>query len=132
MFVRAGLILLGLIHLGNGLWMLVAPDGWYAAIPGVGATGPMNHHFIADIGLAFGASGAGLLVGARNVASAGAFAIAGSAWPALHALLHLWGCIHMGVPASAPVVISEGIGVMLIGALGVALAWLRFSEQGAS
>ena len=32
MFVRAGLILLGLSHLGNGLWMLVAPDGWYADI----------------------------------------------------------------------------------------------------
>jgi hypothetical protein len=128
MFVRTGLFLLGLLHLGNGLWMLVAPDGWYAAIPGVGATGPNNHHFIADIGLAFMVSGAGLLLGARAIRSAGAFAVAGATWPALHALLHLWGWIQMGVPANASVAMSEGIGVMVVGALGVALAWLRFSE----
>src|ERR1700722_6770907 len=98
MFVRAGLLLLGLIHLGNGLWMMLAPDGWYAAVPGVSMTGPINHHFIADIGLAFVASGAGLLLGARNMHAAGAFAVAGSAWPALHALLHIWGWVHMGFP----------------------------------
>ena len=130
MFVRAGLILLGLFHLGNGLWMLWAPDGWYAAVPGVSLTGAINHHFIADIGLAFVASGAGLLLGARNMRSAGAFAVAGSAWPALHALLHLWGWIQMGLPANASVAVSEGVGVMLVGAAGAALAWFRFSEQG--
>jgi hypothetical protein len=130
MFVRAGLILLGLFHLGNGLWMLVASDGWYATIPGVSLTGPINHHFIADIGLAYVASGTGLLLGARGIRSAGAFAVAGSAWPAMHALLHAWGWIHMGLPASASVFVSEGIGVMLVGALGVTLAWLRFSDQG--
>jgi hypothetical protein len=129
MFVRAGLILLGLFHLGNGLWMLVAPDGWYAAIPGVSLTGPINHHFVADIGLAFVASGAGLLLGARNMRSAGAFAIAGAAWPVLHALLHLWGWIHMGLPATADVAVSESVGVVLVGALGAALAWFRFAEQ---
>jgi hypothetical protein len=129
MFVRAGLVLLGLFHLGNGLWMLAAPDGWYAAVPGVSATGPINHHFIADIGLAFVASGAGLLLGARNIRSAGAFAIAGATWPVLHALLHLWGWIHMGLPAAISVALSEAVGVVLIGALGAALTWLRFTEQ---
>ena len=129
MFVRAGLILLGLLHLGNGLWMLIAPDGWYAAVPGVSMTGPINHHFIADIGLAFVASGAGLLLGARNMRTAGAFAVAGAAWPALHALLHLWGWVHMGFPATAAVTVSESVGVVLVGALGAALAWLRFAQQ---
>jgi hypothetical protein len=129
MFLRAGLALLGLFHLGNGLWMLVAPDGWYAAVPGVNMSGPINHHFVADIGLAFVASGAGLLLGARNMRSAGAFAVAGATWPALHALLHVWGWVHMGLPASASVAMSEGVGVMLIGAVGAALAWLRYSEE---
>jgi hypothetical protein len=36
----------------------------------------------------------------------------------------------MGLPASASVVVSEGVGVMLVGALSAALAWVRFSEQG--
>jgi hypothetical protein len=129
MFVRAGLVLLGLLHLGNGLWMLIAPDGWYAAVPGVSMTGPINHHFIADIGLAFVVSGAGLLLGARNMRMAGAFAVAGAAWPALHALLHVWGWVHMGFPATAAVAVSESVGVVLVGAFGAALAWMRFTEQ---
>jgi hypothetical protein len=129
MIVRAGLILLGLFHLGNGLWMLAAPDGWYAAVPGVSATGPINHHFIADIGLAFVTSGAGLMLGARNMRSAGAFAVAGSTWPALHALLHLWGWLHEGFSPTAATAVSESVGVVLIGALGAALAGMRFTEQ---
>jgi len=129
MFVRAGLVILGLFHVGNGLWMLIAPEAWYAAIPGVSATGPINHHFIADIGLAFLASGAGLMLGARNMRAAGAFAVAGASWSALHALLHLWGWLHEGLPASASIAISEGAGVMLVGALGAALAWFRFAER---
>ena len=57
MVTRLILVLLGLIHLANGLWMLTAPEAWYAAVPGVAMTGPLNHHFIQDIGLAFLASG---------------------------------------------------------------------------
>ena len=129
MGVRAGLVILGLFHVVNGLWMLFAPDAWYAAVPGVSGTGPINHHFIADIGLAFLASGAGLLLGARRMRQAGTFALAGAAWPALHALLHLWGWLHEGGPATAAVAVSEGIGVMLVGALGAGLAWFRFTEQ---
>jgi hypothetical protein len=128
MFIRAGLILLGLIHLGNGSWMLVAPDGWYAAVPGVSMTGPINHHFIADIGLAFVASGVGLLLGARDMRTAGAFAVAGATWPALHALLHLWGWLQMGFPATAAVAVSESVGVVLVGGLGAALAGARFQS----
>ena len=59
MIVRAGLIVVGLFHLVNGIAMIVAPDVWYANTPGVSFTGPINIHFIRDIGLAFAASGAG-------------------------------------------------------------------------
>jgi hypothetical protein len=130
MIVRLALLLLGLFHLGDGLWMLAAPDAWYAAIPGVSGTGPINHHFIADIGLAFVASGLGLMLGARERASAGAFAVAGAAWPAMHALLHLWGWLHHGLPATTAEIVSTGVGVVLVGALGMTLAWLRVRETG--
>ena len=46
MVVRLGLSALGLFYLVNGAWMILAPNGWYAATPGVSATGPMNPHFI--------------------------------------------------------------------------------------
>lgn len=125
MAVRAALLILGLFHLVNGLWMLAAPESWFATIPGVSETGPLNHHFVADIALAFAASGLGLILGARDRPSAGAFAVAGATWPALHALLHIWEWIVHGFPATAAVFVSEGVGVIAVGALGTALAWLR-------
>jgi hypothetical protein len=129
MVVRAGLVLLGLFHLVNGLWMLAAPDAWYAAIPGVSMTGPINHHFIADIGLAFAASGTGLLLGAQDTPHAGTLALAGATWPALHALLHIWGWARMGLPSNPRELVSTGVGVIVVGALGVLLAWARINQQ---
>jgi hypothetical protein len=97
MITRLTLVILGLFHTANGAWMVLAPMSWYAAVPGVAESGPLNHHFVADIGLAFIASGAGLVFGART--GAGAFALAGATWPVLHALLHMWGWLQHGFPA---------------------------------
>jgi len=130
MFIRWGLVLLGFFHLANGLFMLFAPESWYAAVPGVSATGPMNHHFIQDIGFAFIASGTGLALGARQHAAA--FAVAGAVWPALHALLHVIGWLQMGFPADMNAALSEAVGVVLVGALGVFLAGMRIREKGAT
>lgn len=50
-------IVLGLFALGNlgtGLWMLVDPPHWYENLPGgVPDFGPMNEHFIRDVGAVF-------------------------------------------------------------------------------
>lgn len=85
--MRTLLILIGLYQSANGIFMLAAPALWYSAIPGVTETGPANLHFIRDIGLAFIAAGAGLLIGAfkqdrRAILIASIF-LGG------HALLHL-------------------------------------------
>ena len=129
MWIRGGLLLLGLFHLVNGLFMLAAPEYWYGAVPGVSQTGPINHHFIADIALAFLSSGAGLILGTSRARFAGFAALAGATWPALHALLHIWGSINEGLPATAKELVSTGIGVIVVGALGLALAWLRIRQQ---
>ncbi len=71
MFVRVSLAVLGLVHLLNGIYMLVAPAAWYTSVPGVTATGPFNHHFITDIGFAFAASGVGMIAGFRTGPSGG-------------------------------------------------------------
>jgi len=130
MAVRAMLLILGAFHLANGVIMLLAPMAWYAAIPGVSATGPLNRHFIADIALAFVASGSGLILGARARPWAGAAAVAGGTWPALHALLHIVGWFAHGLPTTAPTIVSELVGVVGIGILGVALAWARTQQGG--
>ncbi len=132
MAIRLMLLILGAFHVGNGLWMLAAPAAWYGAIPGVSMTGPLNHHFVSDIALAFLASGGGLILGAANRPWAGAAAIAGATWPSLHALLHIWGWFAMGFPRETQVIVSEVAGVVAIGALGAVLAYLRANQKGAS
>ena len=130
MISRSILGLLGLFHLVNGLWMLAAPNAWYWAVPGVNATGPINHHFITDIALAFLASGAFMAIGFRSRAVAAAFALAGATWPALHAVFHVWEWLADGFPRSAQIWVSEAFGVVFIGFLGLALAWSRARKEG--
>ena len=125
MAVRILLVLLGLATIANGGFMLADPMAWYHAVPGVVATGPFNHHFISDIGLAYIASGIGFMLGARAGIRNAVFAIAGAAWPALHALLHIWGWLSNGFPADIQVALTEIVGVVVLAALGVVLAWLR-------
>jgi hypothetical protein len=129
MIVRILLLLLGISHIVNGLFMLIAPAEWYATVPGVTATGPFNPHFILDIGMAFVASGAGLMLGARRGANAPILACAGATWPALHSLIHIDGWLMHGFPADTRIATSEVVGVVGFSALGVVLAWLRLRGE---
>jgi hypothetical protein len=124
------LCLLGLFHLLGGLWMIATPMNWYEAVPGVVATGPMNHHFIVDIGLAFVASGAGMLMARRKGVAAAAFVLAGATWPALHACFHVWEWVRNGLPSDPHILVSTGIGVIVVSFLGFALAWMRAKQEG--
>ena len=128
MVVRVFLAVLGVFHLANGLAMLAFPAAWAAAVVHLGAPDHLHFHFIADIGMAFLASGTGLLLGARRGTANAAWAVAGATWPALHALLHVKEWILDGPPPVAGDLINEGLGVIVIGALGVALAWARLRQ----
>ncbi len=133
MLPRILLGLFGLLNLGNGLLMLAAPHLWYETVPGVVATGPFNHHFVIDIALAYVASGAFMLAGFSERRGAAAFALAGAAWPALHALFHILGWIADGFPADVINAATQVVGVVLIGFLGVALAvWRATLNEGAT
>ncbi len=82
-------MVLGLVQLLNGLFMLLAPEAWYHAVPTVPGTGPFNPHFVRDIGCAYAAAGASLLWLARD-ARAWPAALAGCGFLVLHALTHVW------------------------------------------
>lgn len=129
MVVRVGLAILGLFHVANGLVMLLSPSGWAARVVHLGTPDRLHLHFIADIAMAFLTSGVGLLLGARRGAVNAMWAVAGATWPALHALLHTKEWILDGPPRATGDLINEGAGVILIGAAGVTLAWLR-TRQG--
>jgi hypothetical protein len=119
--LKAVAALLALVYLANGARMLWDPAGWYDAVPGITASGPMNPHFIRDIGFVYLLSG---LAFARALTRPGAFALwagIGAAWPALHGLFHLAEWLDHGLPQGAALAV-EGLGVVLPAVLGVAIA----------
>ena len=84
------LAILALGSIANAIWMLAAPGHWYANIPAdVHDTGPLNVHFVRDIGCAFLTAGLALVWAVLRpalrlplVGAAGFFYVA-------HALLHV-------------------------------------------
>jgi hypothetical protein len=80
---------LALALAANGGFMLAAPAPWYAMIPGVADTGPLNAHFIRDIGAAYLVAGGGLSAFLLDRRARPA-ALAACVFLSLHALVHLW------------------------------------------
>ncbi len=128
MVVRLILGFLGAFHLANGLAMLLFPDAWAASVVHLMAPDHLHHHFMTDIGMAFAASGVGLLLGARKGASHAPWAVAGAVWPLLHGLFHLEEWIMHGPPPATTGLISEGLGVIVAGVAGAALAFVRYRK----
>jgi len=81
---------LGVGAVANGVFMLLAPDAWYFAVPGVTTTGPFNQHFIRDIGLIFLLLGAAFAVGAVRPEQRTVLWAAATLWLSGHALFHFW------------------------------------------
>jgi hypothetical protein len=93
---RPILLLIAAVHFANALMMWFAPHTWYETVPGVAMMGPFNLHFVRDIALAFGMSSGALAYGALKFDRTAA--VCGAAWPALHALFHIWIWFARGVP----------------------------------
>jgi hypothetical protein len=80
--------LLAAYNVGNGLVMLFASSIWWEHVAGARDTGPFNPHFVQDVGAAFLVSG--LALGARAWREDyWLAAVAGAAFLAAHALIHL-------------------------------------------
>lgn len=111
-------VLLGVAAAANGVSMLVVPDAWYLAVPGVTSTGPFNQYFARDIGLVFAFMGAAFWVGAARPQTRVLLWAGPSIWLLGHALFHLWEvaagiCSPSVIPRDFPAVTLTGI----IGAL---------------
>ncbi len=49
-----------ILSLANGAWMILSPLSWYTDLPAaIPDTGPFNHHFVRDIGVAYAVAGFG-------------------------------------------------------------------------
>ncbi|WP_043765180.1 hypothetical protein [Algiphilus aromaticivorans] len=127
---RMRLITLWMLALGlagNGLFMLLGPESWYHTLPTVRATGPFNAHFVRDIGAAYLVAGGALIWLALGRAGGRPAALAGGAFLALHALVHLWDAA--AGRASLAHLAQDFALVILVPALVLALAWPRSPTQ---
>ena len=102
-------VLLGIAAMANGTFMLVAPESWYFAVPGVTTTGPFNQHFVRDIGLIFLLLGGSFLLGAVQPHLRVLLWAAPSIWLSGHALFHFWEvavgiCSVSAIPRDFPAV----------------------------
>lgn len=88
--MRAFFWVFGILSLANGVWMLFAPVGWYHDLPaGVPDTGPLNLHFVRDIGAAFTTLGVAFCVAAPRAEQHRGVLLAGALFLVLHAAVHL-------------------------------------------
>lgn len=88
--MRALFWFFGVTSLGDGLWMLVSPESWYHGLPaGVPDTGPLNLHFVRDIGAAFTTIGLTLCVAAPAASRHRGVVLAAALFYGLHALVHV-------------------------------------------
>ena len=118
--VRAGVTLLGVLHLSWGVPAVLAPRWFFDSFPGFGLAWtagypPYNSHLMTDVGAAFLTLGAMLLaaawLGDRRVT---AVVLSGVLlFGTVHLIFHL---IHTGTLTSADVFASRG--VLLLGVLG--------------
>lgn len=92
--------LLGVVNVAHGLWMLASPVSWYHRLPaGVPDTGPLNLHFVRDIGAAFTTIGVALCVAAPDAPRRRGVLLAVTLFFVLHALVHVADLVGGRLPA---------------------------------
>ena len=120
-------MLLGVAMIANGVFMLVSPEGWYVAVPGVTSTGPFNQHFVRDIGLIFLLLGGAFLAGAALPHVRVLLWAAPSIWLTGHALFHFW---EVAVGICSPSVIPRDFpAVTLPAIIGIALTFWAIRQS---
>ena len=125
-----GLGLAGVANLAHAGWMLLDPAGWYTGLPAaVPDTGPLNAHFVRDIGGAFAATGVALLWAAlRPRLRAPMLAIAGVFY-VLHAVIHVTDTLAGRLPASHWLIDAPGVYLPALVMVAVTLAAVRTAPR---
>ncbi|MBL8769962.1 MAG: hypothetical protein JNK30_01155 [Phenylobacterium sp.] len=113
---------MALLFAANGAAMLVAPLGWYDAVPGVPATGPFNAHFVRDIGCVYLVCALGAGWYAWRPAQGWPALAAAAAWLTAHAAVHVYDASCGSTPLGD--LRRDLVGVYLFAAIPLALAIL--------
>jgi hypothetical protein len=78
---------LAVVLLANALFMMFKPPLWWSLVPGITESGPLNHHFVRDVAIAFACTSIGLLWSLHG--GTWRVALLGSLFVVLHSLLHV-------------------------------------------
>ena len=79
-----------LVNILNALWMILAPKHWYYNLPaGVPEYGPLNYHFIRDLGCTFLFLGIGLIYAGLYVSYRLPLFTMNTAFYLLHMCVHI-------------------------------------------
>lgn len=100
-----------LFMIGTGVRMAVAPASWYAETVGVAQSGPFNHHFVFDIGMAFLVCGLGYLWYALDRRGRPA-AVVASLFLLLHLGYHIWNGASGAIPHDVSIKELSVLGVL--------------------
>lgn len=111
----------------NGFWMLMAPEHWFARIPGVTDTGPLNQHLVRDFGACY------LLVGALVLGALARGQLTRTThlciivFFSLHAAIHLWEVLTGRMGSGHWVVDFPGVflPVLILIVVSLPIAWKR-------
>jgi len=75
----------------NAVWMLASHRGWFQGVPaGVPDFGPLNEHFVRDLGSMFLVFGGLMLIGAFRMGVRRPALWTNFAWYSVHALVHVY------------------------------------------
>jgi hypothetical protein len=103
-------LVLAATNIANGLWMLIAPEGWYHGLPAaVPDTGPLNTHFVRDIGAAFLTVGIAFAVATFRAEMRRAVLGFATAFFVLHAAIHVLDLLEGHIPASHWLIDMPGV-----------------------
>ncbi|MFT4571398.1 MAG: hypothetical protein ACI8TX_001101 [Hyphomicrobiaceae bacterium] len=122
------LLAFGFGNLATGVWMLADPQGWYLTLPaGIPDTGPLNEHFIRDLGSTFSVMGFACFAAAvqprLRVPAIGAVTL----FYVMHAGVHVTDTLAGRLPSSHWAIDFPGVYLPAI-ILAVVLALLWRSE----
>jgi len=113
--------LLALLFVGNGVYMLVNPEAWYWAVPGVPDTGAFNPHFVRDIGFIYVFTGLAVAAGVVWPSQRLGLWCTAAAWHTAHALFHVWEVV-VGI-CTPDALARDFAGVTLPAIIACVLVW---------
>lgn len=125
-------VVLGLFALGNlanGAWMLADPVHWYQTLPAaVPDFGPLNEHFVRDIGCAFSVLGLALAVAAVLPGWRLPAVAAVTGFYVFHAAVHVWDTLRGLVGPEHWAIDLPGVYVPAVMLVGLTV-WIARSER---